>query len=121
MEKVLIGTLLSLAVGGGIYGLYVNYGARAVITQATSKKLLEQCALLQAKQHPDPAEIEAWMNAAKAAAPEIFVVNAIVGAAFNDKGQCSRMAIQVNTTLRDCAQNLQRKIPSPSVPSEGGE
>lgn len=55
MEKALIGTLLAVAVGGGIYGLYVNYGTKAVTTQMTAKKLLEACALLQVD--PDAAKI----------------------------------------------------------------
>lgn len=55
MEKALIGTPLAVAVGGGIYGLYVNYGTKAVTTQMTAKKLLEACALLQVD--PDAAKI----------------------------------------------------------------
>jgi hypothetical protein len=106
--KKLLFTLLGLAVGGGIYGLYVNYGTRSAMAQRTAKELLEKCLLLQVEPNPDTAEIAAWMAAAKEVAPEIFAVNAIAGTALNDRENGLNTALQINSALQNCARKLQK-------------
>ena len=110
LKAGIFGAILSVAVGGGLYGLYLNYGSRAALTELTAYELLQQCGALQAELNPQVKEIKEWLAAAKARRPEIFAVNAIVGSAADPNDTGPKVAADVDGAFGLCARSLQKKL-----------
>ncbi|MCS3849003.1 hypothetical protein GGR70_004091 [Xanthomonas campestris] len=106
----ILGTIFSLAVGGGLYGLYLNYASRAALTELTAYELLQQCGALEARFNPQVKEIKEWLAAAKARRPEIFAVNAIVGSAASRNDTGTKVAADVDVAFGLCTRSLQKKL-----------
>jgi hypothetical protein len=111
-----VGTALSLAVGGGLYGMYLNYGSRMASTQLGAKELLEKCMVLRLETFPNPREVQAWLVKAQASRPDIFAANAIVGSIAGKHGSGARMAQDIDGALGECARELQGKMSRTAKP-----
>lgn len=100
-------SLLGVAVGGGIYGLYVSQTSKLLYGELTAYTLVSECAALQLDQSPDPGRVQDFISKVHRQSPHALASLAIVGAASGQDKTGTPVAVQVGDVLNQCAKKLQ--------------
>jgi hypothetical protein len=112
IKSALVGGALGLAVGGGIYGLYMKALAPAAFSEASAYGLIGKCVELNTNKTMIPVrekEIESFLNSVEKKSPEIFKADAVVTGVAIAAGERDIPA-GMGTPLRMCIQDLKKSL-----------
>ena len=90
IKSALAGGVLSLVVGGGLYGLYMKTLAPAAFSEASAYELLSKCVYLNTSKAMIPArkkEVESFLRAIEEKSPEIGKADAVTTVVVVTAGQ----------------------------------
>lgn len=112
IKSALLGGALSLAVGGGVYGLYMKYLAPAAFSEVSAYELIGKCVVLNSNPTLIPSrieEIETFLETVKLKSPEISKADAVVTAVAGTAGE-KNIPIGMGGPLQMCVRDLTRNL-----------
>ena len=108
LKSFLIGAVLTTAVGGGYYGIYVKNAVKTVVPQVNAYALLGECVSLQ--NGFDIKGIESFLDKAEGAMPNIRDSDTIVTGVGVALGGDSKRPSGMGTPLSICIGDISSKL-----------
>lgn len=112
IRNLLIECVLSLAVSGGIYGLYLKNIAPAAITEAESKELVSKCYEYNLQSQFIPSrmqEVETFIEKVELKQKDILKSDA-ASSIILSVGEKKYTQSSIGTPLRKCMQELKKNV-----------
>tara|TARA_R110001599_G_scaffold71322_1_gene199191 strand:+ start:78 stop:434 length:357 start_codon:yes stop_codon:yes gene_type:complete len=107
LKSVAVGVVISVAAGGGLYGLYVKTAGEAGMAQANAYGLIGECATLMSSSNAD--EIREFIARSNESLPDIQKSDAVVTAVSAAATDSTRVA-GLGTPLSMCLQGLESHL-----------
>lgn len=113
LKSALFGSILSLAVGGGIYGLYLKQIAPAAFSEVSGYELLGKCVVFNSNPILIPTrlkEIESFLKDVESQFPEIAKADAVVTMVAISAGEKNGIPAGMGKPLQMCIQDLEQNV-----------
>lgn len=107
LKSVAVGVVISIAAGGGLYGMYVKTAGEAGKAQAKAYGLMGECATLMSSSDAD--QIREFMARSNESLPDIQKSDAVVTAVSAAVADSTRVA-GLGTSLSMCLQGLESHL-----------
>ena len=115
IKSALIGGALSLAAGGGLYGLYIKIAGQTAMSELSAYQLLQRCVVLRVSKGAIPArkkEVDFFLNEVENESRKIAKADAVLTtiAAAGGKDAPGGMGIPLQICVQDLKSNFDGSI-----------